>query len=129
MECHGNFPSLRSAELRVKESPVNAKAAWNANSTASLSSRYGIVGSDRSEVGHIDSMSSRVHDERVTTKMRRGVLENTILIGGLLMNDGNRADAICGVDVAQGWIVSRAIDSRTDGENCDNCACFRIHHD
>ena len=88
-----------------------ARETW-----ARLGSRRGIVRGDRSKVGHVDAMRGWVHDERMPAKMCRGILENMVLIGGILLNDGHRADAVCCVDAAQDGIVARAIDSRADGE-------------
>jgi len=65
-----------------------------------LGSGRGIVRGDRSEIGHVDAVSGGVHNKGVTTEMGWGVFENSILVGGVLLNDGHGADAIGRVDAS-----------------------------
>src|ERR1700726_4679266 len=62
-------------------------------------------------------------------EMRRGVFENAILIRGFLLNDGHRANPVCGVNAMQGSVISRSVNSCANGQDRDNRSAFRIHDD
>src|SRR5579864_1149667 len=80
-----------------------------------LISGHRIVSGNRSEIGYVDAIRGGVHDEGVTTEMGWSVFEDSILIGGILLNDGHRAHTIGRVNAVQDGIVTRAIDSCPDG--------------
>jgi hypothetical protein len=74
-------------------------------------------------------MRGWVYDERMPAKMRRCVFEHMVLVGGILLNDGHGADAVCRVDAMKNGIVPRAIDTRADGQDSDNRARVGVQDD
>src|SRR4029077_1526368 len=79
VEIHFHETSLSAQQTSVK------RPQWDG-------SRHRIVRGHRSEVGHEDTVSGWVDDERVSTEVRRGVFQNAGRGSGILLNYGYGVD-------------------------------------
>src|SRR5713101_6933119 len=89
----------------------------------------GIVDGNRSEVGNVNAMRDGIDDQRVPAEMSRRIFEYAIPVGGILLDHGHAAHAVCSVNAPQHGIITRAVHAGADGDNGDDFSGVRVEHD